>query len=55
MKAGAGWVCRAIVLMGVLVVVARILRHLTGPSDGSAVLPAITGDTWPPVPVKISR
>jgi len=55
MKTIAGWVCRAVVLMGALVVVARILKHVTAPSGGGAVLPTITGDTWPPVPVKSSR
>jgi hypothetical protein len=38
-----------------VVAVTRILKHLRGASSGAAVLPTITGDTWPPVPVKSSR
>ena len=55
MQTIAGWVCRTVVLMGTVVVAIQIFKHLTAASDGTAALPTITGDTWPPVPVKTSR
>lgn len=51
----AGWVRRAVVLTVVGLAATWILKHLTASSDGTAVLPPISGDTWPPVPVKIPR
>jgi uncharacterized membrane protein len=55
MQTFVGLVCRAVVLAAAVVAVTRILKHLRGASSGAAVLPTITGDTWPPVPVKSSR
>lgn len=55
MQTIAGWACRAVVLTIVAVAATRLLKHLTASSGGVAGLPTITGDTWPPVPVKTPR
>jgi len=55
MRTVAGHVCRAVVVMVAMVAVGRILKDLRSPLRGRAVLPAVIGDTWPPVPVKTPR
>ena len=46
------WVARTVLMALVGAVVARVLRALRGGATGGGVVPAIGGDTWPPVPVK---
>ena len=55
MRTVAGHLGRAVVVMVAVAAVGRILKELRTPSRGSAVLPAVIGDTWPPVPVKPPR
>ena len=55
MRTVSGFLGRAVIVTVAVAAVARIVHHLTAPSGGSAVLPPVTGDTWPPVPVKSSR
>ena len=49
-----GWVRGAVVLTVAGALITWILKHLTASSGGTVVLPPISGDTWPPVPVKTS-
>jgi hypothetical protein len=50
------WAGRLVVLTMVAVAIARILES-TAPSDrtGGEQLPAVGGDTWPPVPLNPDR
>ena len=41
-------------LLAVVAIAAAVLAR-SGRGTGSAVLPTIGGDTWPPVPVKDAR
>ncbi|HEY5109724.1 MAG TPA: hypothetical protein VII96_08980 [Acidimicrobiales bacterium] len=55
MRSAPSWIRRGLLvalLAAVAVVVARALG--SGGADGG-LLPAIGGDTWPPVPVKDAR
>lgn len=50
------WLWRGLVVALVAGVTARVVSHLTDPaSAGGQILPAVGGDTWPPVPVKDVR
>ena len=55
MRTVAGRLCRAVVVVVAIVAVRRILKQLAAPPGDNAVLPPVTGDTWPPVPVKSPR
>ena len=48
------WMLRIVVLGVTATVVARMLAGRSGGTDGP-VFPAITGDTWPPVPTNPDR
>jgi hypothetical protein len=48
------WTLRIVALCVVATVVARLLAGRT-PGDDGPVFPAITGDTWPPVPANPDR
>lgn len=49
------WARRAVVLSVVAATVPKVVERLTPVRGGRTVAPTITGDTWPPVPVKTSR
>lgn len=55
MRTVAGHLCRALVVAVAMLAVGRILKHLATRPGGRPVLSTVTGDTWPPVPVKSPR
>jgi len=55
MRTVAGRLCRVVVVALAILAVSRILQQLATPRGDHAVVPPVTGDTWPPVPVKSSR
>lgn len=54
MEVTARWIRVGIVLVAVGAV-AHTIGRLTALEGDHGVLPTISGDTWPPVPVKFSR
>jgi len=55
MRRSAKWIRRGLILALLAAVATAVTRALgSGPGDDD-MLPAIGGDTWPPVPVKAVR
>ena len=46
------WIRRGIVLAAVIALLTLVFRQGRGSGPRNQLLPAIGGDTWPPVPVK---
>jgi hypothetical protein len=52
MRTMSPWIRRGIVLAAVIALLTLVFRQGRGSGPHNQLLPAIGGDTWPPVPVK---